>query len=84
MKKPPFQVAPPKSRFELRLKKVTTHHHGRKLEQSADELFCAIDWERPERELDWIHNPSAPATTEELEAFFADLRKLLKTEDGTV
>jgi|TARA_B110000037_G_C16897577_1_gene414825 hypothetical protein len=45
------------------------------------ELFSEDD--RPERNSGWIINPSAPATQEELNAFFQEMRELLNsTEDA--
>ncbi|MEJ6578436.1 MAG: hypothetical protein QNL33_18015 [Akkermansiaceae bacterium] len=39
------------------------------------ELFSEDD--RPERSSGWIMNPSAPATQEELDAFFREMAELL-------
>lgn len=43
-------------------------------------LFEADD--RPERELGWIYNPSAPATEEELSEFFRGMAAMLTESDG--
>ena len=45
-----------------------------------DELFTELD-DRSERELEWIYNPSAPATEKELRQFFSEMRELF-TEGG--
>jgi hypothetical protein len=43
-------------------------------------LFEADD--RPERELGWIYNPSAPATDEELREFFSTMSAQLAEPEG--
>lgn len=43
-------------------------------------LFEADD--RPERELGWIYNPSAPATEEDLREFFESMSALLNQPEG--
>ena len=45
-------------------------------------LFEADD--RPERELGWIYNPSAPVTEEELREFFKSMQAMLTDNDGRV
>ena len=65
MKKPPFQMASSKCRFDC-LPLEDTHPQP-SCKQEADD--------RPERELAWIYNPSAPLTTHGLEAFIAEVLK---------
>jgi hypothetical protein len=44
------------------------------------QLFEADD--RPEQELGWIYNPSAPATNEDLLEFFRTMADMLNQEEG--
>lgn len=43
------------------------------------ELF--IEDDRPERAAGWIMNPSAPATEDELAAFFREMEELLTQQE---
>ena len=46
-----------------------------------EQLFIETD-DRPERELGWIYNPSAPATDEELREFFSTMSAQLAEPEG--
>jgi hypothetical protein len=46
-----------------------------------DQLFIELE-DRPERELGWICNPSAPATEGELKEFFRGMAAMLTDSEG--
>lgn len=46
-----------------------------------DQLFTELE-DRPERELGWIYNPSAPATEGELKEFFRGMATMHTDSEG--
>ena len=78
MKKPPFQVAPSKSRFDLRQKKATTQDHERKLVQIKDSLPSYLEryhGERITRRNDRSLTLHCPLHEDRTPSFTADARK---------
>lgn len=78
MKKPPFQVAPSKSRFDRRHKKVTTQDHEHKLDQIKDSLPSYLDryhGERITRRNDRSLTLHCPFHEDRTPSFTADARK---------
>lgn len=47
-----------------------------------NQLDLFIEDDRPERSCTWILNPSAPATEEELAAFFKEMSEQFDNEEG--
>ena len=71
MKKPPAKVASSKRRFDFRLLEDTCRNNQHKPESD----------DRLERKLPY-HNPSAPDTWEELDAFFHEITELLNRREN--
>jgi peptide methionine sulfoxide reductase MsrB len=68
-------VQPPRS--------SNNRNHLREIYQIAvTQLDLFIEDDRPERGCAWIINPSAPATKEELDAFFMEVSEFLASEEG--
>lgn len=47
-----------------------------------NQLDLFIEDDRPERACAWIMNPSAPATEEDLAAFFKEMSEQLNSKEG--